>query len=87
MAGIPGEPVSIDEMSIKTGYGGGNAIALQTARAKVGEWEETRSVSATDKSISFTLDLKAGPTHLQTFLTEADGADLGAYYVYIDKMR
>ena len=32
----------------------------------------------------FTLSLHAGPAHLETELRTADGANLGAYYVYVE---
>ncbi len=86
-AGIPGKPLSFHEMTIESGYGGGKAIAIHSARIRIGEHEVTQPVTVEDKGITFTLALKAGLTHLQTYLhyNEADD-DLGAYYVYIDRI-
>ena len=82
--GIPGRPVPFNEMTIESGYGGGKAIPIHTARLTIGDHDLTQQVTAQDKGIVFTLDLEAGPAQLQTYLyTEADD-DLGAYYVYIN---
>jgi len=85
--GIPGRPVPFNEMTVESGYGGGNAIPIHMARIKIGACHATRSVTAGDKSITFILDLEAGPAHLQTYLYDEAGAELGAYYVYIDRVQ
>jgi hypothetical protein len=82
--GIPGELVSYRD--IKTGYGGGRAIPLVTARIQVAGYEDTRCIAADDKSIVFTFDLDAGETRLQTYLSDADGNTIGAYYVYVQRL-
>ena len=82
-AAIPGEPVPFEQMTVTSGYGGGNRIAIQLARLRIGDHEVSQSVAATDLGARFTLALPAGPTHLQSWFTEEDGATLGAYYVYI----
>jgi len=72
--GIPGE--------VKDWYTGGRAMDRRTARIKVGDAEQTREIPEGAKSVTFTLAVKAGVTHMQTWLTGDGGLELGAYYVY-----
>jgi len=76
--GIPGE--------ISDWYHGGRAIPLRGARLRVGDREESREVAAGAKGVTFTLPLPAGGTHLQTWLTDEEGQELGAYYVYVRRV-
>ena len=76
--GIPGK--------ITDWYHGGRAIDLKMARIKIGEQENTQSVNPEAKGVTFTFSLKAGVTHLQTFLTDAEGMPIGAYYVYAKRL-
>jgi arylsulfatase A-like enzyme len=76
--GIPGE--------ITDWYHGGRAIDLKTARIKIGEQEKTQDIDPKAKGVKFTFSLKAGVTRLQTFLTDADGVPIGAYYVYAKRV-
>jgi arylsulfatase A-like enzyme len=57
-----------------------------TARVKVGEVE--RKVKVPDKAtaVSVELGLKAGKTRLQTWLTEKDGTQRGAFYVEVRRL-
>lgn len=65
-------------------YAAGVALPVVRGRLKVGEFDETKPVSATDKSLTFEVPLAAGRTQLQTWLTDADGQTLcGAYYVQV----
>jgi len=77
-AGIPGE--------ITDWYHGGRALDLKTARIKIGEQEETQTIDPEAKGVTFTFNLKAGVTRLQTFLTDATGIPIGAYYVYAKRV-
>ena len=86
IADIPGDLISMREMTYNSGYGGGNAIAVQSARLKIGSHDLAQTISRDDKGITFNVDLVAGPTHLQTYFYTEAGEDLGAYYVYIDKV-
>ncbi len=72
--GIPGE--------ITGWYHGGRAIDLRVAQIKIGEQEQTQELNPEAKGVTFTFSLKAGVTRLQTSLTNADGAEIGAYYIY-----
>lgn len=83
-AAIPGAPVPFGAMTVASGYGGGNAIAVAEAKIQVGTVTESCPIAAQDHSASFTVTLPVGPTHLQSWFTEIGGDTLGAYYVYID---
>jgi arylsulfatase B len=61
------------------------AIPAQTARLKVGDFDQTVPVEAGAKCISFRVKLPAGPVHLQTWLTDGSGTSWGAYYVYVER--
>lgn len=80
--GIPGELLTNAE--IGDGYGGGKAIPVVTARLKVGDIEQEASVGEDDLGITFTAELNAGETRLQTWFIVDESSDIGAYYVYVD---
>ena len=82
--GIPGELVSYRD--IKNGYGGGRAIPLVTARISVADYDQTRPIAPDDKGVIFTVELNAGETLLQTYLSDADGNSIGAYQVYVEHL-
>ena len=68
-------------------YVEGKALPIAYARLKVAKFDRTVPVTATDKVISFTLSLPAGPTDLQTWFLDANGQLLtGAYYVYVRRL-
>ena len=68
-------------------YVEGKALPIAHARLKVAKFDRTVPVTATDKVISFTLNLPAGPTDLQTWFLDANRKLLtGAYYVYITRL-
>ena len=73
--GIPGE--------ITDWYTGGRAIDLRSAYLRVGSEEQTADIAPDSKSVTFRLRLKAGLTRLETRLTDSQGQDLGAYFVYV----
>jgi arylsulfatase A-like enzyme len=82
--GIPGPLVAYRD--IKNGYGGGRALPLTTAMLRVGSDEYTQTVLPTDKAVTFSVDLKGGETELQTYLYNNDQNDIGAYYVYVERL-
>ena len=43
-------------------------------------------VTKDGKGVTFTFRLKAGETHLQTYLTNEDGLEVGAYYIYANRI-
>ena len=70
-----------------TPYYGGNAIPVSTARIKVAGEEQAQSIGQEDKGIAFTYNLQAGETSLETELTDGNGISLGAYYVYVERIK
>jgi hypothetical protein len=83
--GIPGEVV--DYYHLREGYGGGRAIPLVSARLRVADVDETQPIAPEDKYAAFTVDLQAGETLAQTYLYDAEGRDIGAYYVYVERVE
>ena len=75
---IPGDKIDL--------YNGGKALELQSATIKIGEYQQTQTISTSDKSVSFTFQLSAGETRLQTYLTGSGGLTIGAYYVYASRI-
>ena len=68
-------------------YVEGKALPIARARLKVSKFDRTVPVAATDKVISFTMDLPAGPTDLKTWFLDANGKLLtGAYYVSVTRL-
>ena len=83
---IEGEVIAYNKMTLESGYGGGVAIPITSAQIQIGDQQQNQTISALDKGATFTLDLSPGPTHLQTFFGNEHNSDLGAYYVYINKV-
>ena len=54
-----------------------------TARLKIGNLEQTTPVEAGTTGVKIILDLEAGKTRLQTWLTEPGGDTRGAYFVEV----
>ena len=68
-------------------YVAGKALPITQARLRVANFDRTVPVTPTDKLISFTVNLPAGPTDLQTWFLDANGELLtGAYYVYVRRL-
>lgn len=83
--GIPGgPPVSYFDQTIESGFGGGNAIPIRGGSIRIGEQQESKPAAPGAGNVTFTLDLPAGPAHLQTYFDVGDESDLGAYYVYVE---
>lgn len=62
----------------------GVALSIAQARVQIADYDQSRSVAATDKAVTFTARLPAGRTQLRTSFYGADGQELcGAYYVYV----
>ena len=57
------------------------------ARIRVGEQEMEQGVSTEQTAVTFTLDLQAGPTTVQTWLTLPSGEERGAYFVYVERQE
>jgi len=67
---------------INEAIAGGKAIVATKARLKVADEDLTRPVPHDAHSVTFRVELKAGKTRLQTWLTGDNGTSRGAYYVY-----
>ena len=86
-AAVPGgTPVPFGQLTIDSGWGGGVALPIRQARIAIAGQEASTWVDANTASAVFTLSLSAGPTHLQTWFVLDDGEELGAYYVYVEKI-
>jgi hypothetical protein len=46
-----------------------------------------RAIAPEDKYVACTVDLYAGETLAQTYLYDAEGKDIGAYYVYVERLE
>lgn len=67
-------------------YRAGKALPIKKARLRIGNFDRTQPVRATDKAVTFRVQLKANRTQLQTWFSDADGKELcGAYYVYVQR--
>jgi hypothetical protein len=84
VAGMPGEVVPY--YRLRDSYGGGRAIHLTRARIRVADCEQSGPIASGDKAVVFTVDLNAGETRLQTWLSDEGGTSIGAYYVYVDQV-
>jgi len=62
------------------------AMEMKSARLTIGDIDETLAVEASATCAKFTVDLKAGPAMLQTYLTRPDDKESGAYYVRVEYM-
>ena len=61
-----------------------STLEATRARIRIGDQELTQEVTEGQTAALFTLDLEAGPTTVQTWLTLPDGQERGAYFVYVD---
>jgi arylsulfatase A-like enzyme len=79
-AGLPPQPNADGE------FPAGVALPIAQARLKIGSFDQTRSVGPADTAVTFTVKLQAGPAKLQTWFSDASGAEIcGAYYVYLHR--
>jgi arylsulfatase A-like enzyme len=79
-------PEEVDQ-PITAAVDGRGAIAAETARLRVGEFDATKSVTREARAVQFDVVLPAGSTRLETWLTAADGASRGAYYVSVRREK
>jgi hypothetical protein len=54
-----------------------------SARLKVGDFDETASVTDSDKEVVFEADLAEGQQRIQTWFKLKTGASIASYYTYI----
>jgi hypothetical protein len=84
VAGIPGELIRYYDL--REAYGGGRALPLVEARLEVAGQAWTASIGPEDKHVTFTLDLQAGETQVQTYFSDAEGQEIGAYFCYVERV-
>ena len=61
-------------------------VPAGTARVKIGDVERTVEVEEGRLFVDLTVELPAGPSRLQTWLTEESGAERGAYFVDVRRV-
>jgi arylsulfatase A-like enzyme len=84
VAAIPG-PLKPFDAEIRHGWGGGRGVPLVRAGLRVGDHEVEQPIPPDAVEVTFSVELNAGETRLQTFLYDAEGNDIGAYYVYVTR--
>ncbi|MCG8310813.1 MAG: arylsulfatase [Cytophagales bacterium] len=67
-------------------YPEGIPIAISSAKLRIGEKEETREVKSGAINVIFNFELEPGKQKLKSWLTDEQGIEVGAYYVYVQKM-
>ena len=63
----------------------GKALDIVQARVRFGDQEQSQPVQRDDREVAFDFTLPKGPSELQTWFTARDGAEFGAYYVFIQR--
>jgi hypothetical protein len=68
-------------------YVAGVALPIAKARLRVGSFDQTVPVTATDKAITFNVTLPVGNVDLQTWFRDANNVSIAsAYYVYVKRL-
>jgi len=60
-----------------------NTIPEQHARVKIGTAEQSLTIKPNSEQVQFRVQLKKGPTHLQSWLEDENGKSRGAYYAKV----
>jgi hypothetical protein len=76
-----------DEIPGGKAYAAGVALKPVLARIKVGDQEFENKLGEEHVSISFTAVLEKGPIDLQTWVTDMEGVERGAYYVAVERVK
>ena len=74
-------PIEVDA-PITAAVDGRGAIAAETARLRVGEYDEQKQIAVGEREVVFHARLPAGSTRLETWLRAGDSSR-GAYYVRV----
>ena len=86
-AGIEGDDVPFRRDSIPERnwnmYTGGKALAVTQAKLRIGDCGFETAIGPEDAGAVFEVPLAKGQTHLQTWLMDGEGLEVGAYYVYV----
>ena len=85
VAGIPG-PLKPFTAAIARGWGGGRALDVTDARLRVGDQRWVQAVAPEQRAVAFEVEVEAGETQVQGTFRLADGAELGAYYLYVTRV-
>jgi arylsulfatase len=60
-------------------------VKAETARIIVGNFDETIDLDPGMEKVKFQVPLETGDVELNTFITDKDGLERGAYYVYVER--
>ncbi len=82
-----GIPASVIPIPGGKPFGPGKVMAISEAIVKIGNQEESRRVEPGDKSIVFRMMVPKGKTQLHTRFSNGTDVTVGAYYVYVNKMK
>ena len=63
------------------------AIDIRSARLKVAGFDESKPVMAETTSVTFTVDLEAGETDIETWFRTSNDKTLGAYYLDVRRLK
>jgi arylsulfatase A-like enzyme len=77
----PGEPVPGG-----TPYSPGRALPLAKASLQIGDQPPSATLTGSAADSTFRLRLPKGPTRLRAWFTDEAGEDIGAYYVYVQRV-
>lgn len=75
-----------DEIDGGNPYPEGTPINVTNAKLKIGEREETLPVNGDDLNAVFNFELELGEQELKSTLIDEKGMEVGAYYVYVQKI-
>jgi len=67
-------------------YPEGIPIDVSSVKLRINDKEETKLTGKADINALFKFDLEVGEQELKTWLSDKSGNQLGAYYVYVQKM-
>ncbi len=84
--GIPG-PLKPFTAAIQDGWGGGRALPLTRAGIRIGDYEAHCAIRPEDACAEFVATLAPGALQLQTFLWDAEENEVGAYFVYVERLQ
>jgi uncharacterized sulfatase len=56
------------------------------ARLKIGSIDQRKEIDPKDSCATFVVELNRGPAMLQTWLTNAEGSEHGAYFVWVSRL-
>jgi arylsulfatase A-like enzyme len=78
----PPEAGAALDVALTHPIGEGKALPIAKARLKIGDFDQSNPAAPGDKSVVFTVLLKAGQTRLQTWFYDRSGQELcGSFYV------